>query len=175
MKSESKKIKHLFQKLERLEGLQHGELTYNDKNHVFNAITTKKNTIRLSIFFFIIIAIASMNIIINQLDQSVSNPETIPTINPNRHNLHKMIIHNQFDQLKTLLSKRQYMDTVDSHGWTPLHWSVMLNNREMTILLLKNGASLDVKSNQAWFIYPAGSTPRDIAVLNNNQSLLPLL
>lgn len=175
MKRETKKIKQLFQKLERLEGLQHGELRYNGNNHLFNAITTKKNYISLSIFIMVIIAIASVNIIINQLDQGSTSRETMAPINPNRHNLHKMIINNEITEIKSLLSKRQYQDTVDSHGWTPLHWSVMLNNRKITIILLRNGASLDAKSNQDWFIYPAGSTPRDIAVLNNNQNLLPLL
>lgn len=175
MNRESKKVRQLFQKLERLEGLQHGELKFNDTNHVFNTITIKKNYISLSIFIIVIIAIATINIIISQLDQSSSSQETISTINPNRHNLHKIIINNAVSELEILLSKYRYKDTLDSHGWTPLHWAVMLNNRKMTIILLRNGASLDAKSNREWFIYPAGSTPRDIAVLNKNQSLLPLL
>lgn len=175
MNRESKKVKQLFQKLERLEGLQHAEIKYDGKNHVFNSITTKRNYISLSIFIIIMIAIASVNIIINQMDQNPDSGEFFSTVNPRKHNLHVMIIENNIGELESLLSTLQYQDTPDSHGWTPLHWAVMLNNREMIVLLLKNGARLDVKSSREWFIYPAGSTPRDIAVLNNNQNLLPLL
>jgi hypothetical protein len=57
------------------------------------------------------------------------------------------------------LERHQYRDDADEYGWSALHWAAFNGNHAMYQALVKAGAAPDKPSTQAWFTWPAGTTP----------------
>lgn len=73
------------------------------------------------------------------------------------------------DIAQLLIEKGINVNSQDhSHEITPLHYSVLLNNRELTALLLKHNASPNVQD-----IY--GNTPLHYAIIENNFEIFMML
>lgn len=62
-----------------------------------------------------------------------------------------------------LISKGAKVNVKDRSGWTPLHWASFEGGPEVVELLISKGANKNDTTNQPWSIFPAGSTPLDIA------------
>lgn len=175
MNIEKHRVEKFFKDLKKGEGLKHAEVKFNGEKITFPFIDKKINKNWIFVIVFIGLAIAVSSIIINRIEsRRLQNYKTL-YINTKKRNLHLMVIENKYNELKYLTQNHKYKDIFDDYGWSPLHLSVLLNNVKITNLLLKNGAKKDVKSTKKWFIYPPGTTPRDIAVINNNSEILKIL
>lgn len=62
-----------------------------------------------------------------------------------------------------LLTKGADVDARDESGWTPLHWAAMEGTPETVRLLIEKGADRNAGATATSGIFPAGSTPLDIA------------
>ena len=70
---------------------------------------------------------------------------------------------NKVEIVRLLISKGAKVDAVDRSGWTPLHWASFEGGPEVVQLLIIKGARKNAKTIQPWSLFPAGSTPLDIA------------
>ena len=62
-----------------------------------------------------------------------------------------------------LVSKGANVNARDDSGWTPLHWAAFEGGPEVADFLIAKGADKNAKTGKAWAIFPASSTPLDIA------------
>ena len=173
MKKEARIINKFFRHLAQKEGLKHGEIRYNGIKYSYNCTPRKFNLKMISFLTSLIILIAIGSFFIKKIKNNNLNEGLI--MNPQSHNLHQLVIRNDVEKLQNLFTTFKYQDILDEYGWSPLHFSVLMNNIPMTKLLIKQGAGKDSKSTKKWFIYPAGTTPKDIAKANKSQELLKLL
>ncbi len=81
-----------------------------------------------------------------------------------------------------LLSYGADVNARDYDGWTPLHWAVFWGKTEVVKVLLSHGADVNAKTKRDYStfvyeteIYPAGSTPLDIAKIEDNGKMVSLL
>lgn len=70
---------------------------------------------------------------------------------------------NKVEIAKLLISKGAKVNARDHLGWTPLHWASFEGGPEVVHLLINKGADKNAKTTQPWSIFPASSTPLDIA------------
>jgi len=70
---------------------------------------------------------------------------------------------NKIEIAKLLISKGANVNARDRSGWTPLHWASFEGGPEVVELLITKGAEKNAKTTQPWSLFPAGSTPLDIA------------
>jgi ankyrin repeat protein len=70
---------------------------------------------------------------------------------------------NKVEIATLLVSKGANVNARDRSGWTPLHWVSFEGGPEVVQLLITKGAEKNAKTTQPWSIFPAGSTPLDIA------------
>jgi len=173
MKKEARIINKFFRRLAQKEGLKHGEIRYNEIKYSYNCPPPRFNLKMISFLTSLIILIAIGSFFVKKINNNDLNEA--PIMNPQLHSLYQLVIRNDFEELQNLFTTFKYQDIVDEYGWSPLHFSVLMNNIPMTKLLIKQGAAIDIKSTKKWYIYPAGTTPKDIAKANKSQELLKLL
>ena len=77
--------------------------------------------------------------------------------------LHIAANWNKLEIATLLISKGANVNARDGSGWTPLHWASFEGGPEVVQLLITKGAEKNTKTTQPWSIFPAGSTPLDIA------------
>ena len=77
--------------------------------------------------------------------------------------LHIAANWNKIEIAKLLISKGAKVNARDRSGWIPLHWASFKGGPEVVQLLITGGADKNAKTTQPWSIFPAGSTPLDIA------------
>jgi ankyrin repeat protein len=70
---------------------------------------------------------------------------------------------NKAEIAKILISNGAKVNAKDRSGWTVLHWASFEGGVEVVQLLIAKGAEKNVKTTNSWGIFPAGSTPLDIA------------
>jgi ankyrin repeat protein len=70
---------------------------------------------------------------------------------------------NKIEIAKLLISKGAKVNARDRSGWTPLHWASFEGGSEIVELLIAKGAKKNAKTTEPWSLFPAGSTPLDIA------------
>lgn len=70
---------------------------------------------------------------------------------------------NKVEIAKLLISKGAKVNARDRSGWTPLHWASFEGGSEIVELLIAKGAEKNAKTTEPWSLFPAGSTPLDIA------------
>ncbi|MBS3920304.1 MAG: ankyrin repeat domain-containing protein [Deltaproteobacteria bacterium] len=70
---------------------------------------------------------------------------------------------NKIEIAKLLISKGAKVNARDRSGWTPLHWASFEGGSEIVELLIAKGAEKNAKTTEPWSLFPAGSTPLDIA------------
>ena len=77
--------------------------------------------------------------------------------------LHIAANWNKTEIAALLISKGANVNARDDAGWTPLHWASFEGGPEVIRLLISKGAETNVKTNKPWAMFPAGSSPVDIA------------
>jgi ankyrin repeat protein len=77
--------------------------------------------------------------------------------------LHIAANWNKTEIAALLISRGANINARDESGWTPLHWASFEGGPEVIQLLISKGAEKNVKTTKPWAIFPAGSTPLDIA------------
>ncbi|MBE0556663.1 MAG: ankyrin repeat domain-containing protein [Proteobacteria bacterium] len=77
--------------------------------------------------------------------------------------LHIAANWNKIEFAGFLISKGANVNARDRSGWTPLHWASFEGGPEVMALLIANGAEKNAKTTRPWSLFPAGSTPLDIA------------
>ncbi|MBP1715452.1 MAG: hypothetical protein H6Q42_3655 [Deltaproteobacteria bacterium] len=70
---------------------------------------------------------------------------------------------NKKEIAKILVSNGAKINAKDRSGWTALHWASFEGGIEVVRLLIDRGAEKNGKTTSSWGIFPAGSTPLDIA------------
>lgn len=70
--------------------------------------------------------------------------------------LHICAFYNQAKCCEILLDNGVSIDCVDDDGWAPIHWAVHQSNLEITKILIKRKADINLK-------LPKGGTPLDLA------------
>ncbi|HKJ30893.1 MAG TPA: ankyrin repeat domain-containing protein [Balneolales bacterium] len=73
-----------------------------------------------------------------------------------------------FALTELLISHNADVNVVQRGGWTPLHQAAAHGNRDLIILLLRNGADKKRKSDD-------GGTPLDLAIANRHESIIQIL
>lgn len=69
----------------------------------------------------------------------------------NVDNLHSIALNGQNDQLKTMMTRKDfYVDTPDHHGNTPLMYACDNGQFETTVLLLQSGANVNQRSKHGY-------------------------
>jgi len=72
-------------------------------------------------------------------------------------------------KVEELLEKNPLLiNSVDNTGWTPLHYSVSRNRKEITLFLIQQGADVNLKDN-------FGRTPMHYALMRNMKEFITLL
>lgn len=77
--------------------------------------------------------------------------------------LHIAANWNKLEMADCLISNGANVSAKDRSGWTPLHWASFEGGQEVVELLIAKGVEKDAKTTQPWSVFPAGSTPLDIA------------
>jgi len=92
-----------------------------------------------------------------------------PTIEPSDPELIIAVKQQSIDDVRFFLEHKENVDSRDKFGFSVLHWSVLVENIEITKLLIKCGADVNAKSG-GWKV-----TPLMNAVSRGNISLVKLL
>ncbi|MCL1077840.1 ankyrin repeat domain-containing protein [Parashewanella spongiae] len=74
--------------------------------------------------------------------------------------------------ISSLLEGSTCIDAVDAEGLTPLHYSVRSKNLEISEMLIKSGADINIQQIKANF---TGETPLQIAINNNAHKILSFM
>ncbi|HOD75396.1 MAG TPA: ankyrin repeat domain-containing protein [Syntrophorhabdaceae bacterium] len=89
--------------------------------------------------------------------------------------LHVAANWNKKELADFLLSHRADVNARDASGWTPLHWAAFEGGPEVAEVLLSRGADTTVRSTRDRMIFPAGSTPVDVAKRAKNGGMADYL
>jgi ankyrin repeat protein len=90
----------------------------------------------------------------------------VPYFNPT---LHRAVQKNNLEKIKELHKKGRDLNALDSDGWAPIHCAIMNTSTDAIELLLKLGATIDVKTKKKKL------NPLMLAVLNQKKSHVKLL
>ena len=82
--------------------------------------------------------------------------------------LHVAANWNKKELADFLLSHGADVNARDASGWTPLHWAAFEGGPEVAELLVSHGADTRARATGDRMIFPAGSTPADVAKMAKN-------
>ena len=82
--------------------------------------------------------------------------------------LHKAIKEKNLTKAKSLINENLDIDLKDKDGFTPLHYSIIFNLLEITLLLIKNNANINEKDE-------FGNISLNIAIKYLNYDIIELL
>lgn len=162
------KCKAFFRKMRR-DGLTAGAMIIDGKKYNYIPPARKRRVPKTILIIFIIAlsAAALYFIYTQQKGAAASNPPSAgPASIPDADNgrvLELILDGENTQELQSYLQKVKYRDAGDEFGWTALHWAVLMKNSRAAYLLIQHGADPNARSTRDWYIFAAGSTPRDIA------------
>jgi len=82
--------------------------------------------------------------------------------------LHVTANWNKKELAEFLLSHGADVNARDASGWTPLHWAAFEGGPEIAEVLVSHGADTAARTARDRMIFPAGSTPADVAKTAKN-------
>jgi ankyrin repeat protein len=80
-----------------------------------------------------------------------------------KSSLHIAANWNRKELALVLLANGSNVNARDASGWTPLHWAAFEGGPEVADVLISRGADRNARTTRDRMIFPAGSTPVDVA------------
>lgn len=160
--------KMFFRKMRR-DGLTAGAMIIDGKKHNYMPPARKRHAPKMILVAFlgILAAVTVFFLSIqkpgNPARKAVSMDSAPMPVSDNERVLDLILNRENSEELESYLQQVNYIESGDEFGWTALHWAVMMKNSRAAYLLIQNGADPDARSTRDWYIFPAGSTPREIA------------
>lgn len=89
--------------------------------------------------------------------------------------LHRAVIRADIDEVRRSITAGARVNMQDNYGWTPLHWAVFTKNSDICRYLLLKKASLEIRTQEEWFKFPAGITPVELARIVDDPGIRAVL